>query len=85
MKEHAEHIGKNAGKIDHQREHFSMMSEDIYSLVKAFGGGQALYNDFCPMFNDKKGAMWLSETREIKNPYMGSKMPTCGRVDEKIQ
>jgi hypothetical protein len=83
LKEHAEHISKS--KIDHQREHFSMMSEDMYSLAKAFGGGQALYHDHCPMANDGKGAMWLSEIKEIKNPYMGSKMPTCGSVEEKIQ
>src|ERR1051326_6250109 len=40
LKENAEHIGKSGGDIDHQREHFSMMSEDMYDLVKAFGGGQ---------------------------------------------
>lgn len=83
LKEHAEHIGKS--KIDHQREHFSMMSEDVYALAKAFGGGKTLYHDHCPMYNDNKGAMWLSETVEIKNPYMGSKMPKCGKVQEKIQ
>lgn len=82
LKEHAEHISKS--KIDHQREHFSMMSEDIYSLAMAFGGGQALYHDHCPMANDGKGAMWLSEMKEIKNPYMGSKMPKCGSIEEKI-
>jgi hypothetical protein len=83
LKEHAEHISKS--KIAHQREHFSMMSEDIYALAKAFGGGKTLYHDHCPMYNDNKGAMWLSETMEIKNPYMGSKMPKCGKVEEKIQ
>lgn len=83
LKEHAEHISKS--KIDHQREHFSMMSEDVYALAKAFGGGKTLYHDHCPMYNDNKGAMWLSETLEIRNPYMGSKMPECGKVEEKIQ
>lgn len=83
LREHAEHIGKS--KIDHQREHFAMMSEDVYALAKAFGGGKTLYHDHCPMYNDNKGAMWLSETVEIKNPYMGSKMPKCGKVQEKIQ
>lgn len=83
LKEHAEHIGKS--KIDHQREHFSTMSEDVYALAKAFGGGKTLYHDHCPMYNDNKGAMWLSETVEIKNPYMGGKMPKCGKVEEKIQ
>jgi hypothetical protein len=83
LKEHAEHIGKS--KLDHQRVHFSMMSEDVYSVAKAFGGGRALYHDHCPMANDGKGGMWLSEVKEIKNPYLGSKMPTCGTVEEKIQ
>lgn len=85
LKEHAEDISKKSGNIEDQRKHFSMMSEDIYSLVKAFGGGQTLYHDHCPMYNDNRGALWLSETKEIKNPYMGSKMPTCGKVQEKIQ
>ncbi len=83
LKEHAEHISKS--KLDHQREHFSMMSEEMYVLVKAFGGGRTLYRDHCPMYNNNKGAIWLSETVTIKNPYMGSKMPTCGKAEEKLQ
>lgn len=86
IKEHAEHIGANGGKIEHQREHFIMMSKDIADLVKTFGnGGQTLYKDFCPMANDGKGAIWLSEVKEIKNPYLGSKMPDCGTVKETIK
>ena len=86
LKEHAEHIGKNGDNIKHQREHFSMMSEDMYDLVRAFGGGQALYHDHCPMYNKENGgAMWLSETKEVKNPYFGSEMPQCGTVEEVIK
>lgn len=84
-KEMAEHIGENADKIEHQREHFEMLSTDMYDMVKTFGAGQTLYQDFCPMYNDKKGATWLSETKEIKNPYLGKKMPTCGEVKEEIK
>lgn len=83
--EHAEHIGKNGGKIAHQREHFEMLSKDIYDLVKAFGGGQTLYKDFCPMYNNSKGAFWISETKEIKNPYLGKAMPTCGTMKEELK
>lgn len=79
-KEHGEHIGSNAGKIDHQREHFAMLSKDINDLIKMFGAPQKLYQDFCPMYDDGKGAIWISETQEIKNPFFGSKMPTCGSV-----
>ncbi len=85
VREHAEHIGENAGKIDHQREHFEMLSTDMYDLVKVFGGGQQLYQDFCPMYNDSKGGAWLSETKEIKNPYFGAKMLKCGTVKEELQ
>lgn len=84
-KEMAEHIGENAGKIDHQREHFDMLSADVYDLAKTFGAGQTLYKVFCPMYNDKKGAIWLSETKEIKNPYLGKKMSTCGEVQEEMK
>ncbi|MCW3464201.1 DUF3347 domain-containing protein [Chitinophaga nivalis] len=83
--EHASHIGQNAGNIAHQREHFETMSEEVYVLVKAFGGGQPLYQDFCPMYNDNKGAYWLSEAKDVKNPYQGSKMSGCGIVKEMIR
>lgn len=84
-KEHAEHIGENEGNIEHQREHFDMLSNDLYDLVKEFGSGQVLYKDFCPMYNDKKGAIWLSESKDIKNPYLGKKMVTCGTIKEEIK
>jgi hypothetical protein len=85
MKEHAEHISTNEGKIAHQREHFDMLSKDMIDLVKVVKPSQTLYKDHCPMYNDKKGADWLSEVKEIKNPYYGKKMPECGEVKEEIK
>lgn len=79
-KEHAEHIGENVGNIHHQREHLASLGEDLKDLIDLFGTSQTLYQDHCPMFNDGKGAVWLSETKEIKNPYYGSKMISCGSV-----
>lgn len=84
-REHAEHIGENAKNIGHQREHFAVLSQDVYDLVKTFGAGQLLYKNFCPMYNDKKGAIWLSETKTIKNPYYGKKMLTCGEFQEELK
>ena len=63
-KEHAEHIGAGSGDIKHQREHFQLLSKDIYDLVKAFGTTQTLYKDYCPMVK----AIWLSETKPIWLP-----------------
>lgn len=85
VQENVEHIAENAKDIDHQREHFEMLSGDMYDLVKAFGSEKPLYKDFCPMYNNKKGAFWLSETKEIKNPYMGKDMSSCGKVQEEIK
>lgn len=85
IREHAQHIADNSSKIDHQREHFDLLSRDIIDLVKATGSSQTLYRDFCPMYNNKKGAYWLSETKEIKNPYYGKEMLKCGEVKEEIK
>lgn len=83
-KENAEHIGDNAGKIDHQREHLASLSEDIADLIDLFGTTQKLYLDHCPMYNDGKGAVWISEGKTIKNPYYGSKMLSCGSVKKEM-
>jgi hypothetical protein len=85
MKENAEHIGANAGNIKHQREHFDMLSKDMYDMVKTFAAGEQIYVDYCPMYNDNKGATWLSETKEIKNPYLGKEMDTCGSIKEELK
>ena len=85
IKEHAEHIQSNGSDIKHQREHFDLLSKDMIDLVKTTGSNQTLYRDFCPMYNKKKGAFWLSETKEIKNPYYGKEMPKCGEVKEEIK
>lgn len=85
MKEHAEHIAKNGDNIKHQRSHFVQMSEVVYELVKNFGAGRPVYHDHCPMARDNQGAMWISEVKEIKNPYFGAEMFKCGRVEEVIK
>lgn len=84
-REHAEHISENSGKIEHQREHFEIVSKDVEGLIAITGTDRKLYQIFCPMYNNKKGAIWLSETKEIKNPYLGSKMMNCGTVQKEIQ
>jgi hypothetical protein len=84
-KEHAEHIGSNVGNIKHQREHFETLSGEIYDLLKADKAtGQKLFYDNCPMYNKGKGGNWISETKEIKNPYYGKSMVDCGSVKEEL-
>lgn len=82
--EHAEHISENDGNIEHQREHFEILSTDIKDLVVITGGDRNLYQIFCPMYNNNKGGSWLSASSEIKNPFLGSKMMKCGSVTQEI-
>ena len=84
IKENSEHINENGDKIEHQREHFEMLSKDMTDLVKSVGTNKVVYLDSCPMYDGGKGT-WLSEMKEIKNPYLGKKMDTCGAIKETIK
>jgi histone deacetylase complex regulatory component SIN3 len=79
--EHAEHISESA--IDHQREHFKTLSKDITDMVAITGTKSTLYEQYCPMYD--KGSAWLSTSKEVRNPYYGSKMLKCGKVQKTIQ
>ena len=61
MRENAEHIGDNPDKIEHQREHFEMLSKDLYGLIKAAGLGMKAYRDFCPMYIMEKERIGLAK------------------------
>ncbi len=80
--EHAEHIAES--EIEHQREHFEPLSQDVIDLVAIAGTPRTLYEQYCPMYNDNKGGTWLSDSPEVKNPFFGSKMLTCGKVQREI-
>ncbi len=82
MQEDAQHIASNV-EIGHQRGHFNRLSNDLFATLKAFKANKAtIYQQFCPMAFDDKGAFWLSDKKEIRNPYFGDKMLKCGKVTE---
>ena len=75
----------NEKDLAKQRNQFMELSNKMYSLLKEAKYQEPVYYQFCPMANNGKGAYWLSEQKEIKNPYYGSKMMSCGSVKETIQ
>ena len=76
-----DHIGESTA-IDHQREHFGNLSANMYAILKVFKTNDAtVYQQYCPM--EKKS--WLSESPDIKNPYLGKKMLDCGRTTETLK
>ncbi len=75
-----------AATLADQRKAFSILSTEMSSLVKANGlASGELYLEYCPMANNNEGAYWLSNEKEIKNPYFGQSMLKCGSVKETIQ
>jgi hypothetical protein len=78
--EHAEHIAES--EIDHQREHFKMLSKDMIDMMAITGTEMKLYEQFCPMYAD--GSSWISTEKEVRNPYYGSSMMNCGEVKREI-
>jgi hypothetical protein len=74
-----------AGDIKKQREFFLELSNNAYALAKSFGAERTIYHEYCPMAFDNKGAMWLSDSKEIRNPYYGEEMLECGTMKEVIE
>ena len=71
-------------EISQQRQYFSSLSKNLYEVMKISKQETPTYYQFCPMANDGKGANWLSKEKEVKNPYYGSQMLSCGKVVETI-
>ena len=70
--------------IEAQRAAFETLSINMYDLAKEGGAGLTVYKQYCPMAFDDKGAFWLSDKKEVLNPFFGASMLRCGSVKEVI-
>ena len=79
-------LNLKAETLEAQRENFIYLSQALIKTVAAFGlKDRDVYVDYCPMANSDKGAYWISEQAEIKNPYYGQSMLGCGEIVEQIK
>ena len=79
-----DHI-EESESLEHQRDHFSNLSEKLYKVAKVTSFAETIYYQNCPMYADGKGANWLSRDEKVKNPYYGAMMLTCGKTVETIK
>lgn len=71
--------------LEAKRKAFQSISDNMYDLVRTVQfDRQVVYHQFCPMAFNDAGAYWLSQSSDIKNPYFGKKMLTCGEVKDSI-
>jgi Protein of unknown function (DUF3347) len=79
-------LAMKAGDVDAKRAPFEKISDQVYGLIKKVSLKNAgIYREFCPMAFNDKGAFWLSNIAEIKNPYFGKKMLECGEVTDSLK
>lgn len=72
--------------LEDQRAHLVILNENMVALAMNIKApSETLYVQKCPMANSNKGAIWLSAEKEIKNPYYGDAMLTCGSVIDEIK
>lgn len=75
----------SSNEMEKQREAFILLSEKLHQAIKMYGlMGKTVYYQFCPMANSGVGAYWLSEFKDIRNPYYGEAMLTCGETKETL-
>lgn len=71
--------------LDAKRKEFEVIADAIWSLTRTVKyKGQKVYWQFCPMAFNDKGAYWMSNQREIRNPYFGDAMLECGSVEDSL-
>ncbi len=63
------------------------LSYGMIDIVDKLGikSSQPVYEIFCPMAFDFKGAMWLQSDENIRNPYFGETMLQCGEIKRQLK
>jgi Cu(I)/Ag(I) efflux system membrane fusion protein len=80
--EHVHHFSD----IEQIRKAFQSVSATMIGMANTFTPlGETIYVQHCPMADNNKGADWLSTEKNIKNPYFGSSMLTCGEITTEIK
>lgn len=68
--------------IEELRAEFKSISEMLISRVEEEGYEGVLFKLYCPMYGG--GSEWISDQRDIENPFYGSQMHNCGETVEQM-
>lgn len=71
-----------AATIASFRSAFSGLSNAMRQVLKTIGPVRSgpIHVMHCPMAFENKGAIWLQRDDEVRNPYFGKSMLTCGEI-----
>ena len=80
--QHLEHMED----IEAIREVFIEISSAMIAIVESFDPiSTIVYVQYCPMADENQGADWVSQEKEIRNPYFGATMLRCGEVIKEVK
>jgi Cu(I)/Ag(I) efflux system membrane fusion protein len=68
--------------IEEIRKSFEILSTVMKEVLAAFRSPleEPVYEVFCSMAFDNKGAAWIQRGKTVANPYFGSRMLRCGDI-----
>lgn len=69
------------------RTGFEPLSVGIADAILKLGAetNGPLFEIFCPMAFEYEGATWLQRDEEVRNPYFGAAMSTCGEINQQLK
>ncbi len=73
---------QSAVSIDEARKAFHGLSDALIAAGETlgFGPGKTAYRVHCPMAFEARGGDWIQFDENVRNPYYGAVMLTCGEV-----
>ena len=78
---------RTATDIETARNGFELLSIGMTLAVERLGLEMEgpVFELFCPMAFENRGAAWLQQTEEVRNPYFGAMMLACGEVKRQLK
>ena len=71
--------------LEAKRKSLYTLSEELYDLIRTVQYSQeVVYHYHCPMAFNEAGANWLSNSFEIRNPYIPKKLLDCGELIDSL-
>ncbi|HQR94497.1 MAG: hypothetical protein B7Y15_10060 [Bacteroidetes bacterium 24-39-8] len=68
-----------------KRRSFQMISDQFYDLINTVQYNQkVLYRFYCNKAFEDQGAYWISDQKNLTNPYLPNATPLCGEIKDTL-
>jgi len=72
-------------KLEDKRKSFQLVGDQLYDLIRTVHyDRQIIYQFYCQDAFSDQGGTWLSQSKEVRNPYLPKKKLTCGQLRDSM-